>query len=236
MEIMDYEGVSFGWRDMLTDTSKNGRKKKISDGMLAAAERAYNEGLEVLTMRCIVELYTKEEEDENWLTISGSGCFNEKLYIGPRIGYLSPANEIAVALCTVGPGLVSLMNKYSAAEDYLVMYYLDVFGVRALAEVSAKMRSHLESVAAEKGWGVGPSMQPGAVAGWAVEGQRDLCRLAHGEKIGLTLNDASFLIPHISNSTLIGLGPHYDAAKVGSMCHECPRKNTCLWRRDNVSE
>lgn len=236
MEIVKYEDISFGWQDMLISTAKDGRKKKISDSMRNAAERAYNEGVKVLDMRSIVEIYTKENEAEEYLQISGGEYPNESLFIGPRIGYLFPAKEIAVTLCTVGPRLVSLMHEYSASGDCLVMYYLDVLGVRALGEISAKVRKNIESVAKKKGWGVGPSMQPGAVEGWSVNGQRDLYRLGHGEKIGLSLNDASFLIPHISNSSIIGMGPHYSESEVGSMCHECPRKNKCLWRRENVKE
>lgn len=44
---------------------------------------------------------------------------------------------------------------------------------------------------------------------WSVRGQSDLYRAGHGEALGLTLNDASFLLPHVSNSALIGIGPHY---------------------------
>ena len=70
----------------------------------------------------------------------------------------------------------ALMDKYAATGDYLTMYYIDAFGVQALGEISAKARAYVETAAAGKGWGLGPSMQPGSSAGWGVEGQRDLFR------------------------------------------------------------
>ncbi|MDO5114504.1 MAG: hypothetical protein Q4D58_00265 [Synergistaceae bacterium] len=236
MALMKFDGVSFDWQALLDNSRKGGRRRKISDDMAGAARRAYDEGVKVLEMRAVMEIYKKEADDDEGITLSLPDGASERIYIGPRVGYLFPAHETAVLLCSVGEPLVTLMRDYAAAGDHLMMYYLDVLGVRALAEVSARMRAHVESAAKEKGWGVGPSMQPGSVEGWGVQGQRDLYRLAHGERIGLALNEASFLIPHISDSAIIGMGPHYSESRVGSMCHECHRRDKCLWRRENVKE
>lgn len=236
MEIIKFAEVEFDWQDMLADSLKRGRRKKASDDMIVAVKRAYDEGGKVLDLKSVLEIYKKERDEEECIVISHHEGSEEKLYVGPRAGYLIPAQEVAVCLCSVGGPLVTLMHEYAKAEDYFMMYYLDVLGVQALAEISGKMRAHIELLAAERCWGVGPSMQPGSVDGWSVEGQRDLYRLGHGEEIGLSLNDSSFLIPHISNSSLIGLGPHYKENKIGSMCHECSRRDKCLWRRENVRE
>lgn len=235
MEIVRFDLVGFSWQDMLAAAMKKERRKKVSDDMLMAAQRAYEEGALVLEMQSVFEIYEKKSCRE-YVELSLPVCGTEWIYIGPKASYLAPAEEIAVLLCTVGKPLTDLIHEYAKSEDYLMMYYLDVFGVQVLGEISSKMRSRVKSLALERGWGVGPSMQPGTVEGWSVNGQRDLYRLGHGEKIGLTLNDASFLIPHISNSSIIGMGPHYLESEVDSMCHECPRRNKCLWRRENVEE
>ena len=70
------------------------------------------------------------------------------------------------------------MEKYSFEEEYLLMYYLDSFAVKAIGELSELLRRTVEEMAKERGWGVGPSMQPGSVTGWDVSGQSDLYRLA----------------------------------------------------------
>lgn len=227
--------MSFHWQDMLAKLSR-GRRKPLSEEMVGAAEHACREGLPLLQMQSVLEIYDKLDVSNECLLLSLGGCAEEKLIIGPRAGYLMPAEKVVVVLNTVGAELVALMQEYSHKKDYLMMYCLDVLGVQALAEVSSNARKYVESMAAKMGWKVGPSMQPGSVNGWGVEGQRALYRLGRGEKIGLRLNEASFLVPHISNSALIGMGSHYDTAKVGSMCHECPRRDACLWRRENVEE
>ena len=235
LEIITLRELKFGWEDLAAASRKSGRRAAEAD-ISAAARRAYDEGRALLDLRAVYEIYGKEEIAEGCQSLSlRCGDRRENLFIGPRIGYLFPAHEVVIALCTAGDALVQDMKSSAEREDYLMMYFLDSFGVRALAEMSAHLRAEVEGIAAAKGWGVGPSMQPGSVEGWSVRGQADLYRLGHGEALGLTLNDASFLLPHISNSALIGIGPHYKETKVGSMCHECPRHDSCLWRRENMA-
>lgn len=237
MNILTRDKVTFGWKDMLKTPGKRWMNRTPSYNMCRAAERAYSEGLSVLDMKAVLEIYEKEEMEEGCETLyimSGNGE-RESLHIGPRIGYLYPAKEIAVSLCTVGGVVDDKISGYAAKKEYLMMYYVYTFAVRALDELSEYVRGCLEARAKGKGWGVSPAMQPGSVNGWEVSGQRDLIRLGHGDKIGISLNETDFMLPQISNSSLIGLGPEYDASRVGSMCHECPRNKTCLWRRENIA-
>lgn len=229
MPIVHITDISFSCEEIITP-KRNGRRK-TSPAMLQAALKAYDEGKTLLDMKFSAEFFNVTDFDENHIIIRADGGKEERLFVGPRIGYLYPAHETAIALCTVGKGIVEAMNKYEK-DDPLLFYYMDAFGVRALKEVSETMRRFVADYAAQKGFGVGPSMQPGSVAGWSVRGQDDLYRLAHGDKLSLSLNAASFLVPHLSNSALIGIGPDYTATSVGSMCHECPRHDVCLWRRD----
>jgi len=238
MEIINLKDINFKWEDLISFAA-NKRLHSLSADMKSAAERAYVEGLKLLELKAIFELYKVEDirqDSENINLFSYNNSNREKLLIGSRISYLFPAKEAAVILCTSGKPLADAMASYSIKGEYLMMYYLDVFAVKALAEISANIRCRIETIAGQKGWGAGPSMQPGSVIGWDVSGQADLFRLAHGEQIGLSLNDAHLLIPHISNSTLVGIGPDYMEKNIGSMCHECERKDECLWRRENVKQ
>lgn len=236
MEILTLERVGITYEDLVAASAKNGRVP--SEDMAAAAKRAVDEGSALIELRSVYEIYKKTEiaSGSEVLELCGECGAAERVHIGAKIGYLYPAKEIVIAICTAGKAIADAIRAYSDSGDYLMMYYLDSFGVRALAEMSAYMRSRVEELAKEKGWGVGPSMQPGSVQGWDVTGQRDLYRLGHGELLGLSLNEASFLVPQISNSALIGIGPHYTDSKIGSMCHECPRRSECLWRRENVTD
>ena len=232
--LMTLDKITFTWEDLIVNMKS---KRAPGPEMLEAAERAYSEGIGLLDLKAAYEEFEVEGIEEETLILCRRGEEKrEQLYIGPRISYLEPAEKAVIGICTAGTAIVEAMEKYAAEEEYLLMYYVDAFAVKALGELSELLRHRVEDIAKEKGWGVGPSMQPGAVTGWSVSGQSDLYRLAGGDTIGLRINSSHFLLPRISNSTIIGTGPGYKDMKVGSMCHECVRKDTCLWRRENVQE
>lgn len=234
MTVLRFDSIGFSFDDMLENVRRKNGGRGISQEMADAAAEAYREGAKVLELRSSVEIYLTCAVKGNYIELSHGNGKTEKIYVGHSAGWLVPAAEAAVVLSTAGAGITELMDKYGASGDYLTMYYVDAFGVQALAELSAKARAYVEAAAAANGWGVGPSMQPGSVEGWSVEGQRDLFRLGRGEAIGLTVNDSAFLVPHISNSTLMGMGPHYSPDTPSSMCRECPRFSACLWRKENL--
>lgn len=236
MEILTLDKVSFNWEDMISrPLGKRENPRRLSPDILEAAEKSYSEGVGLLEMRAALEYYEVVKTDlgsgKITITLHG-GSDMEELYIGPRIEYLRQAKELAVVLCTAGKPIVDAMDRYSKNEEYLMAHYINAFGVMALAELYMFALRRIETRAQEMEWGVGPSMQPGSVAGWGVEGQKDIYRLAHGEQLGLVINDGSFLIPQISDSAVIGVGPDYETKTVGSMCHECPRRDTCPNRRE----
>lgn len=235
--LLTLDKINFAWEDLFTNIKAKG-KREPGPQILEAAERVYKEGVGLLDLKAVYEVFDVEsiEEDSTLKLYLPGEDLREELYIGSRVSYLEPAKKAVIGLCTAGSKIVEAMDKYSQDEDYLAMYYLDVFAVKALGELSEALRRTVEEMASEKGWGVGPSMQPGSVTGWDVSGQSDLYRLSKGDSIGLRVNDSYFLLPRISNSTIIGIGPGYKNIKVGSMCHECVRQDTCLWRRENVQE
>ena len=165
--LLTLENITFTWEDLLTNTKKSRRREPGSE-MKEAAEKAYEKGLSLLDLKAVYEIYDVEGvEGNNLMTLRAeNNAFTERIYIGPRINYLSPAVKAVVGLCTAGSPIVEAMDKYSSDEEYLLMYYLDVFAVKALGELSEKLRKRVEEIAAAKGWGVGPSMQPGSVTGW----------------------------------------------------------------------
>lgn len=235
--LIKLDKITFAWKDLLANMKKKGGREP-GPAMLEAAQRAYEEGTGLLDLKAVYEIFEIEsiEESSTLNLCLSSEARREKLCIGSRVSYLEPAKQVFIGLCTAGSKIVEAMERHSLNEDYLSMYYLDAFAVRALGEMSEHLRRTVEEMAKEKGWGVGPSMQPGSVTGWEVSGQSDLYRLGGGESIGLRVNSSHFLLPRISNSTIIGTGPGYRDVKVGSMCHECVRRDTCLWRRENVPE
>jgi hypothetical protein len=152
------------------------------------------------------------------------------LTIGPKADLLAHAQRVLVSVVTIGPALERRVQELQAAGDMLQAYLLDSAGVAALGAVGEAIRCEAEETAAGLGWGVSPSLSPGSLVGWSVRGQRDLCALLPLEEIGVRLNRHCVLEPHKSASGLIGLGPGYETAQVGSACKYCALQETC-WRR-----
>ena len=121
---------------------------------------------------------------------------------------------------------MSVVRRYF----YVSQNLLDTVGVMALGTLGDEIRERVENQAAEKGWGVGPALSPGSLSGWPIRGQRDICALLPLDEIGVRLNEHCVLEPHKSVSMLIGMGPDYDSAHVGSVCHFCCLADRC-WRR-----
>ena len=166
----------------------------------------------------------------------GHGCSHPVvLRVGRKADLLAPAARVLVAVCTIGPALEERVHELQSARESLKSYLLDSVGVMALGAVGEAIRCLAEEAAADLGWGVSPALSPGSLVGWPLQGQRELCALLALEQIGVQLNDRCVLVPHKSASTLIGLGPGYGAAQVGSVCKYCALAQTCWRRREDTA-
>lgn len=150
------------------------------------------------------------------------------LMIGPHADLLAPAREVLVGVRTIGPALEERVRELMKT-DTLLSYMLDSVGVVALGQIGEALHRIAEERAAERGWGVSPSLAPGSLVGWPMEGQRELFCLVDPSPIGVHLSEQGVMWPYKSVSQLIGLGPGYDK-QVGSVCQFCSLKNHC-WRR-----
>ena len=152
------------------------------------------------------------------------------LHIGPKATLLAGAQCALVGVGTIGPALEQRASELQRSGDGLKSYLLDTAGVLAVGAVGVSLRCLAEEAAAAQGWGVSEALAPGSLVGWSLRGQRELCALLPLESIGVRLNEHCVLEPQKSSSVLIGLGPGYTAAKVGSVCKYCALQHTC-WRR-----
>jgi hypothetical protein len=160
------------------------------------------------------------------------------LTVGPKADLLAPAQRLLVVVYTIGPALQARVGELYRAGEPLLSYMLDCAGVMALGLIGDRVRrlageqaaaasSHVRSGG---NWGVSPSLSPGSLVGWPVQGQRELCALLPLADIGVRLNKYCVLEPHKSVSMVIGLGAGYGSHEVGSVCDYCALKDSC-WRR-----
>jgi hypothetical protein len=169
------------------------------------------------------------------LSSASQGGQQSTLRIGPKADLLRGAERALVSVVTIGPELERRVHELQAAGEGLKSYLLDSAGVVALGAVSEAIRCLAEEAAADHKWGVSPSLSPGSLVGWPLAGQRELCALLPLDVIGVQLNSHCVLVPYKSVSGLIGLGPGYEASRVGSVCKYCSLRNTCWRRREDPS-
>ena len=167
--------------------------------------------------------------------VHNSGGGEAVLRVGPKADLLTHARRVLVSVGTIGPALEQRVHDLQVGGEGLKSFLLDSAGVLALGAAGEAIRCLAEETAAELGWGVGPALAPGSLVGWPLQGQRALCALLPLEQIGVRLNSHCVLEPHKSSSTLIGLGPSYDSAHVGSVCKYCALQDTCWRRREEIS-
>lgn len=213
--------------------------KTINPTLLQGAKEALARARRLWQPAAVYEWFDVQRIEGECVYLSGQSEAgpvggNAVLHVGPRADLLASARRVLVSVGTIGPALEQHVGELQAAGEALQAYLLDSAGVVALGAVGEALRCIVEEAAVDRGWGVSPSLSPGSLAGWRVQGQRELCALLPLATIGVRLNAHCVLEPHKSASGLVGLGPDYESTHVGSICKYCALQNTC-WRRREVA-
>ncbi len=212
-------------------------KRLFQPALIQGAEEAISLGRTLWQPTAIYDWFDVRAVKGNEVHVAHSTEQNREavLHIGPKADLLSSADRVLISVGTIGPFLEQRVHDLQVTGENLKAYLLDSAGVLALGAVGEAVRCLAEERAAELGWGVSPSLSPGSLVGWPLQGQRDLCSLLPLDTIGVRLNSHTVLIPHKSASGLIGLGPGYESGRVGSVCKYCALNKTCWRRRDDPS-
>lgn len=207
-------------------------QRPIASAFLHNAERAIASGQTLWQPVAAYDWFDVHAHDgENiHLTNTEESGRENVLRIGSGADLLAHARRVLVAVGTIGFALEQQVHELQQAGEGLKAYLLDSAGVVALDAVGEALRCLAEETAARQSWGVSAALAPGSLAGWSLQGQRDLCALLSLDSIGVRLNDHYVLEPYKSFSVVIGIGPGYGAQEVGSVCLYCALRNTC-WRR-----
>jgi len=153
-----------------------------------------------------------------------------ELDLGPLSYLLDEARQVQIACATIGPVIDEKVQAVSRQGDTLRAFVLDSVGVLSLGEIGRAIREKVEAEAVSRGWGVGPSLGPGSLKGWALEEQQVLCSLLPLQDIGVRLGLGCTMRPLKSATSVIGIGPGYPTQRVGSVCQYCMHYKNC-WRR-----
>jgi len=144
---------------------------------------------------------------------------------------LTGATEVALAVCTIGPALEERMSTLFAEGESVRAVALEGAGIAAVRQVTNLVGVRICDAATARGLSVGMRASPGQ-EGWSIQQQRLLFGLIPAGQIGVRLTSSCLMVPRVSVSFVIGLGPDMRADAVP--CDFCSKRERCQWRRAKV--
>lgn len=148
---------------------------------------------------------------------------------GPLLAsHLALSREIAVMVCTIGPGLEERVAEHFARGKPLHGLMLDEIGNAVLRSLTAEAARLVGREASSRRWGAGRPLSPG-MPGWAIEEQRRLFALAGAGRIGVSLTSSGMMTPRKSVSLVVGFGPEMEPGEHAETCSCCQMKSGCAY-------
>ncbi len=114
---------------------------------------------------------------------------------------MAKAEEIALFVDTIGPALEAEVNRLYQKDEYTKATILDTIGSVAADEGAEYLNSIIVEKARKKST---PRFSPG-YGNWDLSIQKKLLKVTQASNIGVTCNEAFFMIPRKSVSAAIGL-------------------------------
>jgi hypothetical protein len=136
---------------------------------------------------------------------------------------------IAAAVCTIGAGLEQRAAELWDARELPLAAMLDSVGSGAVESLAEYVNDVLCQEAIPLGLPVTNRVSPG-YGDWDVTQQRALFDLCPGDAIGVTLNEACFMLPVKSISLLAAAGAGVKVDHYFSQCARCWMP-ACAYRR-----
>ncbi len=148
---------------------------------------------------------------------------------GPVVSVVGGAEELAVAVCSIGSALDERVTDYKQARDLLKAMMLDELGSWAVDMVRQELCHWLEAEARDKGWRTSASLSPGESV-WSVKDQAVIFSLLDTAQIDVSLSPAMVMHPLKSLSLILGRGSEQMGVEDGSNCDFCTLRDHCRYR------
>ncbi len=140
---------------------------------------------------------------------------------------LKQTDQLAVFVCTAGPGLSDWSRDLMHDGDMLMGYVVDVIGSEVVESAMDRIQNILEEDMKQLGMGITDRYSPG-YCDWPVSEQHKLFSFFPEKFCGITLSPSSLMHPIKSVSGVIGIGPQ--VKRKGYPCDYCAMVN-CIYRR-----
>jgi hypothetical protein len=149
---------------------------------------------------------------------------------GPAVPAFFPeARELAIIVCTIGPGLEERASGYTKNGQALRGMLLDGIGSAAVDKLIPGVIKLIAAGVAPLGYEVSSPVNPG-MPGLAMTEQRNITELARADRIGVSLTPSGILVPRKSVSMVIGIGPRMARWTQAEVCARCSLSESCPYK------
>lgn len=143
--------------------------------------------------------------------------------------HLADAEEVAVLAVTIGQAAEQAVETAFSASEYSRALLLDAAATTATEACADYLNRTITTEARRRGLYTAFRFSPG-YGDWNITVQPDIVRLSEGSAIGITVTEASMLLPRKSVTAVIPLRA-YKAAPIAHGCTTCSHQN-CLSRKE----
>ena len=190
--------------------------------LLAAAERAYSRGLDLLHPKAMIhEIAVHAHRHDRILLKDGLSLTSPVV-----ISHLGGAMQVIAAICTIGQELEKSVTDLLTPDPHLALA-LDGLGNAAVEMLAQQVCAHIAKKVQSQGWTASTPLSPG-ITGWPVEvGQPQIFTLLGPSVTGVSLTPGGMMLPKKTISFIVGVGP---AMSQVNMCDVCNLRETCRYR------
>jgi hypothetical protein len=149
---------------------------------------------------------------------------------GPVAAVVGGADELVVAVCTVGSQISERIEAYSREKGLFRGMMLSDLASYAVDLVRQELCERIEDEAKAKGLHVSTPLSPGE-SEWSVRDQATIFSLLDASPIGVTLTPSMVMRPLKSLSLIMGIGSRPMGSEGGTNCDFCTIRDRCAHRR-----
>ncbi len=217
--------ISFDEREYLSLHAESFERLLRLPARQAAFEEMLQEIKEIIQPAAVWQRFPiKELKHERVVLANGL-----KLGGGPVVTVVGGAEELVVAVCTIGPEADRRIARQQQAKDLFRALLLDELASWAIDMVRQELCRWLEEDLQRQGLRASAPLSPGESV-WSVKDQRIIFDLLDTGPIGVSLSDSMIMYPLKSLSLILGTGRQPMGVEGASNCDFCSLKDRCNYR------
>jgi len=147
---------------------------------------------------------------------------------GPVLEVMRGAEQLVVAVCTVGAGVDERIRDYQLEKEHFRALILDEVASWAVDQLRQGLYQQLQAEMQAKSWHTSSMLSPGESA-WTVDDQKVIFQLLDTSQIGVSLNESCLMLPLKSLSMIMGIGRQVMGVEGLSNCDFCSIKEKCRY-------